>query len=325
MWCLFILLALMMIVVLLFWKPLVHQLWSCDTKHIPTVTVFSHEDNHPYLSYFNPSMIPFANGYLIAVRRSAWNNRHLWALLQRSFLPNRSYLEFFHVDAKFRLLSRTKPYLGDQSYIVEDPRICRWNDKIYVVATLVTEDIFPVLLEFNSSLQLLRRIKIDSSSFRHGSRITEKNWCPFIVNDQLYLHTDTAPIWRIRRLDPETGEISTVVEWDSRSFFREIPGFVRCSTSLIPYTDTTYLCGVHTHVKHGRKVEYRTILIEVDKTSLIPLRRTKPLCLRKDHTLIQFLSGLLVMSNQVVLGIGVGNYRFELHQVDRHYLESIFE
>lgn len=235
---------------------------------------------------------------------------------------------------------------GHYRFQWQDPRLTFHDGRLYLIATRKhssTGTVYPALFrwERNPNRWEQRPLQIpDTKKF-------EKNWCalshphpyphPQGVNRNPYkggddpqvrflIHTDTYPVWRIREMDVSTGSLQTLVEWDSRSFFPSdaFPN-IRGSTSMVPFSSTTYLVALHTFTSDwvGTRT-YRTVLAEVDRMTLLPARKCYPLCIAKQHEIIQFTSTLAAEDDTLstfLMGMGLADAAYQIIRIKRAEIE----
>jgi hypothetical protein len=125
-----------------------------------------------------------------------------------------------------------------------------------------------------------------------------------------------------------TGKMSLKVEQDVSNRFNVPKGtFLRCSTSWKSFDQGTYLCGLHTKKKGNSFAPIiRSILVEIDGTTLLPLRKTPDICVDVDHhNRVQFLSGLEITSEDVILTLGISDYKVQIYKLPRTNLKDMLK
>jgi len=298
---------------------------SCDLeiKHVKYTKLMNYESGLVWKS-FNPSICKYKDGYMICYRCGTCSHKNIIAT-GIGKIYNTSHIKFMQVDNKFDIINISDPifdiYRSSKNSIIpsmEDPRIIFHDNHFYVSTTLVkAENIFPVLYVFDREFKCTDILKYSKSEYFKVNEIgkVQKNWCPFIHQGCIYIHTDSYPSWQVWKLTKTLWKC--VIKWDSNAFFDDDSWSTRCSTSWKEYTHKTYICAVHLK-KFGRlSVTIRTVLVEIDKQTLIPLRRTKLLCLSESHDFIQFASGLEVDSGDVIIALGVNDYKFVITRIKK--------
>lgn len=279
------------------------------------------------MALYNPSIIEYKGGYLLAVRASNYVKYSKSKRMSDAALlwGHHSHLYFMIMDARFNVVSCERSDIDwDTSQEYEDPRITMHDNKIYISIVHVhkghsrVKSFFPLLLQYDMDLRLQRRINYSKKEFK--GILTQKNWCPFPAEkDYLFLHTDAYPVWRVRKVNVHSGEHTIVVEKDVTEFFdgREYP-LLRCSTSWLSYPTLlkggreVYICALHTK-DHDI---YRTLLVAIHKDTLLPISKSKKLCLcPRKHNKIQFTSGLLIKGDDAYITLGVGDYSFDIVRI----------
>ena len=116
-----------------------------------------------------------------------------------------------------------------------------------------------------------------------------------------------------------------VASADTRAFFNDSnQKIVRCSTSWIPFRAGTMLCGLHTKEFCGPFPTIRSILVEVDATTFLPIRKTSVLCFSSNsHERIQFLSGLAADDMNIYLTLGVGDHSGVVERLPKTTVERM--
>jgi len=276
---------------------------------------------------YNPSIIKTENGYLHCARHSTCTSKNILRHLYGTFF-NISNLIFYRTDRNFKNLTfiKTKRY---HNIILEDPRIVMFNDLYYISCTLLKNkrDIYPILLVYDKNLNFLKSIKYTGYIENKFPRII-KNWCPFVKDKKLFIHTDSFPIWRVYLMDLQKKEQNMIlqVEIHSQNFFeisKEL--YLRCSTSWKEYDENNYICALHSKTK-GFYKSIRTIFVLIDKKSLIPVKKTPIICLDKNYTnRIQFVSGLEIHDkDNIIITYGIGDYKAVSSKIKRKYIDHLF-
>lgn len=316
-----ILLVIILLYFLLFSTNIINDRWSCKYKHLQCNKVLDWEISGMY-KIFNPSLTKYRENYVMCARYSNKTLKNLFLYLS-SKSTNSSHICIVLLSKKFEVLKIIFPKLNNIP--LEDPRIHYHNNKFYVSITEFNSnsDIFPALYILDKEFNLIKRVDYKKDNyFRHAQKNNiQKNWCPFSHGQDLLLHTDSYPIWRVMKIN-ETGNMSKILEQDTTSFFENSKQkIIRCSTSWKSLTESTYICGLHTKEFCMTIPIINTILIEIDKKTLIPIRKTSIICIdSKNHTKVQFLSGIEVDDMNVYLSYGIGDYKVEIIRFTKNHL-----
>lgn len=394
-WAIIIFILVIAILIWLLSPTYISKSTRCIYPHVPYEVVYRHYSQNKGLFCFNPSIIAYEDGYLLAIRRSNMVGPDRLTYLMSMFSGFRSGLNMARLDANFNFISDmevTLPCMGnknpgddDFSHVniggssihceggeckrerkckdgscplvpadgrreqghlytliagkdidklrsgftcqgdrcsaltpsyeckYEDPRICIHNNELYVVMVQVIPkvSIFPTIFALDNSFNIIRKINISTKSIPRP--IIQKNWCPFSHGGELALHTDSYPTWRVRKVNMHSGELSIIVEKDVREFFeaKEYP-HLRCSTSWVRVGDN-YICALHTRAE--KPILYRTVLVLMDSMTLMPIKKSRPLCLHDEHKIIQFASGLLVKGEDLYITMGIGDTSFQIVRI----------
>ncbi len=311
---------------MLFSTRFINTKGMCKNKHILSPTVLDFEISGLY-KFFNPSITKYDDGYMLCVRYSNKTIKNLFMYMY-SELEYKSFICFIKLDLNMKIKNIIFPSL--KNIPLEDPRISYNDGKFYVSITEFNsrKDIYPALYVFNKDLQHLHTINYNKDNYHilNKPSYIQKNWCPFFVDSMLYLHTDTYPFWNVYKIN-SNGNMNNLVNYDSRRFFENSKTtFLRCSTSWKPFSDTTYICGLHTKdfACHKFLPTIRTVLVEIDKKTLLPIRKTPIFCIdNKNDTRVQFLSGLEVDDFYVYLTYGIGDYKIFIKKISKTHVNNL--
>jgi hypothetical protein len=298
--------------------------FGCINKHVRPTIIYK-----KYLSgnfkMINPSIVNKGNKLLCAMRYTSATTENLGLYIYHKFKP-RSYvcIGIF----KDSLIQRIVFPIFPTKYQLEDPRIITFNNKIYISITEYRSDknIYPVMYELSKNLNITKRIEY--KNYGNSSTI-QKNWCPFIHKGSLTLHTDSYPYWSVYKVNITTGLLTNLCKINTVKMFKSYKvknAFIRCSTSWIDFTKETYICGLHIKYvdKFLKRIPLiRSILMEIDKRTLIPIRASPVLCLDKEQHSIQFLSGLEIVNDKILLSVGIGDYYSVIYSISRYRVERI--
>lgn len=305
------------ILFILFSPKVLNTVLKCSPVHLLARQKFIVESEGTF-KLINPS-IARGNKMMMAIRYTNATMKNLAMYMFQKFNYH-SYIGIATVDANFCMQKLVYPNFKS-SYPLEDPRIFIYNEIIYVSVTEITNRyIFPVLFELDSSFEMVKRIDYNKNTYKDKHNV-QKNWCPFQHKEKLLIHTNAHPTWDVYSVDISTGCMSQITSFSNLfdNFIRKNT-YVRCSTSWKEFTPHTYLCGLHIKtydfIIHKLAV-IRTILVEVDKNNLCPIRSTEPFCIDREHHPIQFLAGLETDSENVYLSFGLGDYKSVIYSVTK--------
>jgi hypothetical protein len=297
---------------------------TCEYKHIITHKKLAW-DIDGFYKMFNPSITKWNDNYVLCVRYSNKTVKNFF-MYAYSTLNYQSSLCCAVLDGKMKIQKVIFPIRTDIP--LEDPRIQYHQSKFYISVTEYVDkgNIFPTLYILNDRFDYIQRIEYDRNDYFTimPQFNIQKNWCPFVHNGELYLHTDTYPMWNVFKLF-EDGHIQNIVSVDTKTLFCSSGHkLIRCSTSWKKLTDSTYICGSHTKTFCTKLPTIRTILVEIDMNTLQPIRKSDVLCIDiKSDTRIQFLSGLEVDEYNVYLSYGIGDYKCEVHSIPKTHVHNL--
>jgi len=318
-----VVIVILIIIFLLFSSKVLNTVLKCTPVHLRARERFVVESEGTY-KLINPS-IAHTDKMLMAIRYTNATMKNLAMYLFQK-LNYHSYIGIATIDSNFCMQKIVYPNFKS-SYPLEDPRIVIYNGITYVSVTEVTNKaIFPVLFELNSSFEMVKRIDYNKNTYNDKHNV-QKNWCPFQHQEKLLVHTNAHPTWDVYSVDTFTGNMSQLTSFPNlfHKFIRKNT-YVRCSTSWKEFTQHTYLCGLHIKtydfILHKLAV-IRTILVEVDKNTLKPIRCTEPFCIDRDHHPIQFLAGLEVDDDNVYLSFGLGDYKSTIYSVTKTRIDRM--
>jgi hypothetical protein len=202
----------------------------------------------------------------------------------------------------------------DSKIGLEDPRMIKYNDGYLICLTecdhkiLGEKTIKPVIHTYDMNYNLLRKIHFKNDVTGN------KNWCPFIHNEKIMIHTHTYPIWKVIKINEKV-----VVEQNVEKMFKIKNMFLRCSTSWKPFNDKYYICGLHTKT-YGFYPTIRSMLVLINRISLLPEKYTEIFCMGDNHERIQFLSGLETDDFYVYLAYGVSDWKMVIKRIAKYRL-----
>jgi hypothetical protein len=274
---------------------------------------------------YNPSITISNNKYILCCRMSTNTFKNLaYYIYGRINYKNFYLFIVFTNDKNYQIIFPTQPNINN--YSLEDPRIIEYkNNYVLFVSENRQErhnNYFPLGVVYDKNFNFIKYIKISKKDYFKDSRITrQKNWCPFIHKNELYLHTDAYPIWKVFKLNYETGKLTKEVEQDIRLKFKIVNMYLRCSTSWKSYDSEYYICGLHTR-SNNFLATIQSLLVLISKKTLLPEYKTDIFCLEPhSHDRIQFLSGLEIDDTHVILGYGVNDCEVKIKKIPRWKLK----
>ncbi len=175
---------------------------------------------------FNPAFIKYRGRYLLITRQDAggkWFIAKKW----RIFDSRRSAFHLLELDNEFQPIpsSLQKISLPPEVYFPHDPRFFVIKDELYIIFNMPTEDP-PTSYWLPESSPVCRRLHIGKLSSNKGKyeisdirlltypesmREVEKNWTPFVHNDELYVTYTLSP-YTVLHVDRESGACTEVLK-----------------------------------------------------------------------------------------------------------------
>lgn len=312
---------------LLFSTNALNNRFGCEFKHIIYRVMLEYEFKGQEYKLFNPSLTKTHEGYIMCLRycNNILKNLYFYLYGKKNC---KSHIAVAKLSPTFEIEKLT--FLNIKGHPLEDPRI-EYNDgKYYISITefIDKKNIFPSLYVLDDSFNVLQRIEYNKQDYfgLNKKQYIQKNWCPFIRGKELLLHTDTFPEWKVFSVR-NTGSMSRIVSFDSREFFKPYiqQTHIRCSTSWKSFTKETYICGIHTKQFCGILPTIRSILVEIDKITLLPIRSSDVFCVDSNHVRIQFLSGLETDDMFVYLAFGIGDYKTKIIRLAKTYVSKLLD
>jgi len=140
------------------------------------------------------------------------------------------------------------------------------------------------------------------------SQKMQKNYILF-ANDknEACILTHACPRWTVYRINLDTGEMFGKSQVDSTLFFHEEISaslLVRCSSPMVQWSESTYLCALHTRDqdKPGRAPRYRTIFVEFEsRWPYRLLRKSKIFQFIHPSRRVEFVAGLCEFDEETLL------------------------
>jgi len=231
------------------------------------------------------------NGLNCAMFKSIWYPENI------SNKENYYYAERLYINGKNGLKLGRKN--SDDYRLVgfdieaEDPRLVFFNNKLYIVFICIS--VYP---------QLYRGIGI--SEFDHWNpvylrvrnmpfNLIEKNWAPFIKDDELYFVYSYDPLMIIKYdlnlegfCDIVFLQKGVVLPIDT-----SLPAILRGGSNLIHYKDNYYIGGCHSRLCYKDRFNYFThiILLNVENWEIVYV--SKPIMYKYDGIELQHIGGVL--------------------------------
>lgn len=288
-------------------------------SHVYGKKIFELEFDSCY-NLFNPSIVKQGQKYICCVRCSTLTQKNLLLYMYRFINPD-SFIVFVEIEnGRKKIIYPYQP----TTKTLEDPRMIEYQGNYFISASEYDGKYnFPALLEYNKNYDFVRRIDYIKSDYFGDKAVTvQKNWCPFVHEEQLYLHTDTYPQWKVYRVDIFSGGLEKICDVDIQNKFSAVITkkiFLRCSTSWKDYGQF-YICGLHTKTKN-KIPTYRSALVLIDKKSFVPVQITDFFCLGGNHDRTQFLSGLEVDDFNVILAYGLNDAKMCIKSIPKYSLK----
>lgn len=287
---------------------------NCDSHHCKFLKVFSEKSKEMY----NPSLCKIDEGFLICARKSSSSYKNLFSHFAGLFNYNSSI-----VFIKTIRNSATYIY-PEQIKNLEDPRMIKYKNMYLVSANeyLTIDKNYPVISVYNRKYEFVKRVDYNRNDYNGNAKGVQKNWCLFVKNQELYVHTDTYPRWKVFILDLENGRMQKIVDWDSRNFFKKFEGVVlRNSTSWKNFDSDNFICGLHTRTVNLIP-QIRSLFVLINYDTFLPEKQTNILCLEKDRcNRVQYLSGLETDDDYVYLGYGLNDAEIGIRKIMKSNIE----
>lgn len=303
----------------------------CQNSHLKSIqSVVEYESNDFFKKIFNPSIV-FNNNELIIVARKSSNTLKSifhWSV-NRILKTNFSSIVFFKYNFEKQKLSFIKEFTTKENNL-EDPRIIFYKNNYYVSITEFHSEkhIFPIIYKFDQKFNFIKKIKYCFSEKRNK---IEKNWCLFIHQNELYLHTDCFPNWKIYKININelinTADCLLILNLQN-IFSLNFKQFLRCSTSWKDFDSNFYIVGLHTKIFNLVTVDIKSKFVLVNKSNLIPQFISKEICFSEDfisHARIQFLSGIETNDKYLFLSFGIGDFKFLVKKIKKKNLLNFFQ
>lgn len=292
-----------------------------------------------YPNAYNPSLIPWKEGYLLSFRYRKKNRAKKLDRLR----PDHSYIGLVKLDQNFNILEETAQLLDTRtesdtlSQFAEDARLLRVDDRII----LVFNDLQPGLIHGTCAMYLGELIENNSKfelkapavhlKYAHAIKF-EKNWTPFTSQGKLYLvyYADQPRI--ILEVDEKTGECKEVDSSETSLGWNW--GKVRGGTPAYPVKDQfiTFFHSVVSSPCFNNKAEksglnYVMGIYTFDSTPPFSLRQLLPLPLgeleiyqENNHRKFVFPGGAHIEEDKIHMVWGKNDKEIYLTTYDKERL-----
>ncbi len=287
---------------------------------------------------FNPSILEIDDNFLLVYRADFYE----FDGKKRVDGPqNGAFLGFAELNSNFELLNTPYilshvPYPSPLSRI-HDPRIIKFKDKVYCTFCR-QEDLFSIFSPQEPAMYIGEISKVgDHYTLKTMLKLVppifqsaEKNWSPFIYQDEFYYVYLLEPYKIILKVNLENGftEVASQERLDIGFPF----GSLRGGTPLVRINDNNeYLSFSHTSVSHNDKRSYFMLAVilqvsgnsfEIKKISPFPIGNE--LIGRPDslpfHAI--FPSGLVIRDNEVIVSCGKNDRDMLILTLDKEKLFS---
>lgn len=290
-----------------------------DEIYIPNKILYQKKSSiFSTYSSINPSIIKTENGYILAVRNIF------------KFYGEISSIELYHFTFDMKIIKKSK--ISDiKLHGYEDPRLFTHKNRIYAIVVVKNKNIFPKIIDI-TDFKINKIIEFERT-YHSGNN---KNWNIFKLPncEQLYLHTDSFPIWKIFKINLD-GILSTYINFDSKLFFDPDNFYqnsytcLRCSTIPVEYSVNSHILILHT--KHNMNLKnlrpkMRSVIVEIDNITLLPIRYSNIINLSLNDEIIQFVSGLCkIDNNNYLLTYGLNDLGFKIIKITKNEIEKILK
>lgn len=298
---------------------------------------------------YNGSIIEYGNGYLLAFRFD--KNKFKWQE-KKSEDNQQAYIGLITLDEQYHPTSDATIYDPKSNSPgisqTEDPRLFKWNDKIFLLyndsidgtvfgprkmhLAEITSPSGAKNLEFGPAIRLVYDQEIK----------TEKNWSPFIHNDQIYFIYSFQPLLVLERVKTTNSEWYFSKAWPLDNMHpRELQwkyGHLRGGTPAVsdPLDSDSYVTLFHASLPtpHGNFASKRDYFMgfmrfQFERNSLVPLASYKrPLFnelfydsydpVNGKH--VVFPSGLIVKNDKIIISMGKNDNELVIFEMPRSEL-----
>lgn len=290
-------------------------------------TGFNERDTY-FPSYCNPSIYwDEKDGQFLLIQRTvsyflhaskgnywdAWGPLHYIIPQERGrFLETRNYMGqssdpinkgfiFFPIEMKDRVHQW-------EFHGLEDARCVRWNDKLYAIGVRRDDNPHGVgrmeMCELDENYREVKSVKLKGPN--GDTQYCIKNWMPVTDCPNWFIHQAANPTILVG-VNPDTGEISSIIERPSDKKYFEGFDMPRGSSQCIPWRDDHHLCLIHTcqmwYTGNKRKfARYLHAFIEYDKDWNIV--KVSPM-FSFDDMLVEFCTGMTRKDNNIYISFAL--------------------
>ena len=294
---------------------------NCNYEHLKSKELFSLSLNNSF-EVFNPSIIKKENSFIIASRCSTLSLKNIFSWIYGN-LNFETFIVFIVLkDNKLKKIIYPQCKGSKLKGKFEDPRLIEYKNNYYISATQFIDknNIFPILLKFSKNFDFLKHIEYNKKDYFQKNKYSiQKNWCPFIHNENFLSHTDSFPSWKVYQINEKNGNMKNIINYDTSLFFEKYNKLhVRCSTSWKIFDENYYICGLHTKTKQKFFPRIRSLLILINRINLFPEKKTKLLCLDENvHSKIQYLSGIETDEDNIYLSYGINDSKLVIKKIKK--------
>jgi hypothetical protein len=310
------------ILYILFSKNIINfTLEKCICDHLISEPVYSLNLNKSE-EVFNPSIIKKDNLIICASRLSTLNLKNIFSFVYGSIFFKTFIIFLVIKDGKLKKIIYPECKSPNLKGKFEDPRLIEYKNNYFISATnyVNRNNIFPILLKFSKNFKFIKYIQYNKKDYFGKNKYTiQKNWCPFIHENNLFLHTDSYPLWKVYQIDENIGDMKNIINFDTSIFFKEYKKiYLRCSTSWKIYNKKYYICGLHTKDKGSVFPRIRSLLVLINRITLLPEKKTNLLCIEEtEHSKIQYLSGIETDEQNIYISYGVNDCKLHIKKIKK--------
>lgn len=292
---------------------------------------------HP--SAYNPSIVPYKNGYLLSFRIRDHIPREF-----RAFRTDASFIGLVRLDKHFDVIENSVQLLSIRSYdslfslYAEDGRLIKIGERIF----LIFNDLHPFQASDGFQMYLAEIVEEDRRMQIKGSAIPliypkaiqiEKNWSPFVFKDSLYLiYSDFPRV--ILEVDLMSGECREIIRTSKGKPWKY--GSVRGGTPAC-LIDDYYVTFFHTRVCRQRadgKETFNYIMgayafqpdfpFAIQKMTQVPVG--DPSYYSEDNSKkVVFPCGMVVEGDKIYVAWGKNDNRVYLSAFDKKQLFALMD
>lgn len=275
-----------------------------------------------YPKAFNPSLVPYKEGYLLSFRvKKKMPPSHATKELRR----DASFIGLALLDSEFRLCSKTVQLLDITSYssqlscTAEDARLLKVDDRVLIffndISRTQVSGSYALYLGELLEKKGLFTLKEPAKFLDYDQSLyIEKNWSPFCSNGKLYvIYSDQPRI--VLEVNEKTGqctEISTSDEkmrWEWGHIRGGTPAYLEGDTFLTFFHSSIPAPATHTKGKQG--LNYVMGAYTFEKTPPFAIRSITPVpqgqlgdYLQDNARKLIFPAGIVIRENKIYVTWG---------------------